>query len=296
MIRVRGLATRRGDEGSGNPGCGPPSPHPRGTGTGTSHAAHDSPEDQATGQEVTVKLTDGTHGAARAARRPVIALFVLIALAVAASLAPAAPRRAARGFPARMPGDIPVIAALGSHADACDGCHTAHAEGATPQPGLLMAPNDNQLCATCHDGQWTSKSFPGLAHYTGSAHGANPNVVWPGPDPPARMATDAGMCRNCHDPHGYNDLTGLIPRLTLQREEKLCLACHDGEGRRCRTTPPRALALAGTRACRVHARRARGAAAGRRRPGLRTASTWRGRRGGRRTRRRPYGRRCRWHH
>ncbi len=180
-----------------------------------------------------MRLTDGMHGAARATRSPVIVTpmllaLVLVALAVAASLALAAPRRPARGFPSRMPGEIPNIAAQGGHAQSCDGCHTAHSEGATPEPGLLLAPNDNQLCATCHDAPWTTKSFPGLPHFTGSAHGASPNVVWPGPDPAARMATDAGMCRNCHDPHGYTDAAGLIPNLELQREEKLCLACHDG--------------------------------------------------------------------
>jgi predicted CXXCH cytochrome family protein len=156
-----------------------------------------------------------------------VSVLALIALSVT-SLALAAPKRGAARFPSRTIAEIPAIAAQGGHADACDACHTAHGQGAEPQPGLLLAPNDNQLCATCHDQPWTTKSFPGLAYYTGSAHGANPNVIWPGPDPPARMPGDAGMCRNCHDPHGYDDASGLIPRLTLQREEKLCLNCHDG--------------------------------------------------------------------
>lgn len=168
----------------------------------------------------------------RGARAPwrgpaALAALVLVALALA-TLASAAPRRRPIKFPSRSSADIPRIAALGSHADQCDQCHTAHAEGTTPQPGLLLAPNDNQLCVNCHGAAWTSGSFPGLPLYTGAAHGASPNVVWPGPDPPARNATDAGMCRNCHDPHGYTDATGLIPRLGLQREEKLCLTCHDG--------------------------------------------------------------------
>lgn len=154
-----------------------------------------------------------------------LALVLLALLAV--SLATAAPRNRAR-FPARVAADIPRIAAQGGHADQCDRCHTAHAEGTTPQPGLLLVPNDNQLCAGCHTSTWTTGSYAGLPLYTGSAHGASGATVWPGPDPPARAQADVGMCRNCHDPHGYADAGGIIPQLALQREEKLCLTCHDG--------------------------------------------------------------------
>ena len=165
---------------------------------------------------------------ARASSRTVTALAALALCAlVLSSLASAGPRRTLK-FPSRSAADIPAIAAAGAHAEQCDDCHTAHSGSTPPQPGLLLAPNDNQLCANCHDGAWTTKSFPGLPLYTGAAHGASPDLVWPGPDPPARSATDAGMCRNCHDPHGYADATGPIPLLTLQREEKMCLACHDG--------------------------------------------------------------------
>lgn len=150
--------------------------------------------------------------------------IALFALPIGTALA----RRAAR-FPMRSPADIPAIAAQAGHASSCEGCHTMHGESIDPQPGLLMAPNDNALCASCHTvNVWTSKSFPGLALYTGAAHGASPSTVWPGPDPAARPATDAGMCRNCHDPHGYADATGIIPQLLMQREEKLCITCHDG--------------------------------------------------------------------
>ncbi len=171
-------------------------------------------------------VRDGAHGGGPLRSGLVLALLLLAGLVAATGVSVAA-RRAPR-FPLRSPLDIPAIAAQGGHADACERCHTAHAEGGTPQPGLLLAPDDNQLCASCHDGNWTTKSFPGLAHFTGTPHGSNPSAVWPGPDPPARLASDAGRCRNCHDPHGYSDANGLIPRLTLQREEKLCLTCHDG--------------------------------------------------------------------
>ena len=177
------------------------------------------------GQQMT--HTDGRKRIVKRAHWPIVSVFALLAL-TATSLAIAGPRRGAARFPQRPQAEIPLMAAQGGHADACDACHSAHGQGTTPEPGLLLAPNDNLLCATCHDNAWTTKSFPGLPFYTGSAHGSNPNVVWPGPDPPARLPSDAGRCRNCHDPHGYADATGMIPRLTLQREEKLCLSCHDG--------------------------------------------------------------------
>jgi predicted CXXCH cytochrome family protein len=129
----------------------------------------------------------------------------------------------------RQTADIPGIVAQTGHAASCEGCHSMHGEGATPEPGLLLAPNDNLLCAGCHGGTtWTTLSFPGLAHFTGSPHGSSSNAVWPGPTPAARSATDAGKCLNCHDPHGYSDANGVIPRLGLMREENLCLTCHDG--------------------------------------------------------------------
>lgn len=150
--------------------------------------------------------------------------LVLIALPLTSALA----RRPAARFPMRTPLEIPAIAAQAGHASSCEGCHTMHGESIDPLPGLLLAPSDNALCVSCHTADWSTKSFPGLALYTGAAHGASPNLVWPGPDPAARAATDAGMCRNCHDPHGYADASGVIPQLLLQREEKLCITCHDG--------------------------------------------------------------------
>ena len=157
----------------------------------------------------------------------VMASVVLACSTFAATVAIA--RRDPVRWIVRSPQEIPTIAAQAGHAQSCDGCHTMHAADATtPQPGLLLAPNDNALCANCHTAAWTTKSFAGLPLYTGSAHGSSRTMVWPGPDPAARPATDAGMCRNCHDPHGYSDATGVIPSLTLQREEKLCTTCHDG--------------------------------------------------------------------
>ncbi len=170
---------------------------------------------------------DGGTGRARHTLPLMVPGLVLAVIALCAGTALA--RRPAARFPLRSPADIPGIAAQAGHAQSCEGCHTMHGESIDPQPGLLMAPNDNALCASCHTvNVWSAKSFPGLGLYTGAAHGASSSLVWPGPDPAARPATDAGMCRNCHDPHGYADATGIIPQLLVQREEKLCVACHDG--------------------------------------------------------------------
>ncbi|MEY4070348.1 MAG: hypothetical protein RL721_962 [Candidatus Eisenbacteria bacterium] len=172
----------------------------------------------------------------RAPRREVtrtqrLAFRVLTLTVLALGLVPAGAVLARRNpvrWITRSPQDIPAIAAQAGHASSCEGCHTMHGEGVTPQPGLLLAPNDNALCASCHTAAWTDRSYAGLPLFTGSAHGASRSMLWPGPDPPARPATDVGMCQNCHDPHGYSDATGVIPRLMVQREEKACLACHDG--------------------------------------------------------------------
>jgi predicted CXXCH cytochrome family protein len=115
----------------------------------------------------------------------------------------------------------------------CAQCHDQHAsrEG-TPTGGpfesQLFAPNDNALCATCHTGAGGFEVYPGFAPWERSAHAISPSMVWPGPEPRARRSGDAGLCLNCHDPHGREDGAGAIPALAAAREEALCLACHDG--------------------------------------------------------------------
>ena len=117
----------------------------------------------------------------------------------------------------------------------CVQCHYQHAsvEGSAtgaPNPYALFAPNDNNLCGSpgCHDGAGADHIYQGLSDYTVSVHATDGSAVWPGPTPWARRTGDAGKCVNCHDPHGYTDSGGLLPTLGLAREEKLCLACHDG--------------------------------------------------------------------
>jgi hypothetical protein len=120
----------------------------------------------------------------------------------------------------------------------CAQCHVQHGGGAAPNAFALFAPNTNALCATagCHGGAAANGVFQGPTAYNTSSHATSTSVVWPGPDPtqdpntpPARPSGDWGKCVNCHNPHGYNrDGTGLIPTLLFSREEKSCLACHDG--------------------------------------------------------------------
>lgn len=156
--------------------------------------------------------------------RFVVAGLTAAALLLVSLVSLAAPRR----ILPRATDDIPKIMASGPHAGDCDRCHSLHGKNDMPQPHNLIGPNDNTLCQSCHIAGWTGESYGGQALYDGSAHGGSPVMVWPGPTPPARQEMDArGKCLNCHDPHGWEDAAGSIPRLGLAREEELCLTCHD---------------------------------------------------------------------
>ena len=122
----------------------------------------------------------------------------------------------------------------------CTQCHDEHASrDGTPTPGgphnySLFKANDNNLCFTsdgagsCHASSGPNDIYQGLTAYNGSSHETDPNMHWPGNDPPARPSSDAGKCINCHTPHGYKDGSGLIPSQAIEREEDLCEKCHDG--------------------------------------------------------------------
>jgi len=118
----------------------------------------------------------------------------------------------------------------------CAQCHDQHASRddtptGGPHPYLLYAANDNQLCADCHTGPGLLGIFAGPTVYDGSLHGLAGTMVWPGGvGPRARPAGDAGLCVNCHTPHGRADGNGLVPSLLPVREETGCLTCHDGSG------------------------------------------------------------------
>lgn len=129
----------------------------------------------------------------------------------------------------RPASEIIQILASGPHAGDCERCHSMHSEGATPQPMALVGPDDNTLCDGCHVTPWEGGSYPGATPYVNSPHGSDPAMIWPGSDPPMRTEPGAaGKCVNCHDPHGRQDGQGNVPMLAYQREEALCLTCHDG--------------------------------------------------------------------
>jgi predicted CXXCH cytochrome family protein len=151
---------------------------------------------------------------------PAVAVLVLLG-----SLASAAPPRLPRSLE-----QVTKVLAQGPHAGDCESCHSQHGGGsAIPYEHALIGPDENTLCDGCHSVPWSGGSYPGTMGYNGSSHAWSPVAIWPGPDPPGRVeAGAAGKCLNCHEPHGWQDAAGLIPSLGLAREEKLCLACHDG--------------------------------------------------------------------
>lgn len=131
----------------------------------------------------------------------------------------------------RTPELVRQILAQGPHQGECERCHTAHAgDQPEPQEHALIGPDDNTLCDGCHTTPWAGGSYAGTWLYAGSAHGSSSSMIWPGPDPPMRVESDAaGKCVNCHDPHGWTDASGTIPELLNAREESQCLTCHDGQ-------------------------------------------------------------------
>jgi predicted CXXCH cytochrome family protein len=154
-------------------------------------------------------------------------LSVTLLLVVAAGVI------AARPVPLRPPrprAALEKVLAEGPHAGECERCHTTHGDDAgIVYPNALAGPDDNSLCRRCHDVPWAGGSYGDDALYRGTSHGSSTRMVWPGPDPGMRVDVDAaGKCVNCHDPHGWTDSQGAIPMLTVQREEKLCITCHDG--------------------------------------------------------------------
>ena len=123
----------------------------------------------------------------------------------------------------------------------CGQCHFQHASydgtpTGDPFEYALFTDNTNQLCyassgaGPCHSLYATNKIYPGQSIYDLSSHSTSSVMVWPGPTPRARKSSEAGLCVNCHDPHGESDPSGLLPALTFQREEKLCYECHDASG------------------------------------------------------------------
>ena len=124
---------------------------------------------------------------------------------------------------------IGVARIAGTPRGSCGQCHVEKS-GQVNQAHALWRQNDNELCYTCHREENLNGSFPGQRVSQTATHEIDPRFIWPGPIPPLRQGlNEAGKCLNCHDPHGEKDRDGLIPSLLLAREERLCLACHDGD-------------------------------------------------------------------
>jgi predicted CXXCH cytochrome family protein len=160
-------------------------------------------------------------------RVAVLALFALLAVALLGAAKPTLQGKLRAPRPDAL---IRQSLAEGPHAGDCEQCHTTHGDDQpTVYPNALTSPDDNSLCARCHASEWSGGSFGGDVLYRGTGHGASTRMIWPGPDPGMRLEVDAATkCLNCHDPHGWADAQGAIPMLAVQREERLCLACHDG--------------------------------------------------------------------
>ena len=160
----------------------------------------------------------------------------LLAVALTATMTMTATTAQAGGvFPSTKHGDTAngVQRLADQPRGECAQCHDQHASRlgvptAGPNAYLLFAPDDNQLCATCHTGTGALSIWPGAAAYSVSSHATSGGTAWPGPVPPVRPSSDAGKCVNCHDPHGKSDASGLIPAMAVAREEALCNTCHDG--------------------------------------------------------------------
>ena len=99
----------------------------------------------------------------------------------------------------------------------CCQCHPHTVDPMMPAYDYgLFAPNDNNLCFTCHTLGSEDGIFQGNATWQQSTHALK------------SLGTDANKCTACHDPHGVKDTTGVIPAMLSAREPDLCINCHDG--------------------------------------------------------------------
>ncbi len=109
----------------------------------------------------------------------------------------------------------------------CSTCHQVH-----NSPGndgkLLRVASESALCTQCHANVDATTPASHLHPASGS--------LWPGGQygsllPAENDAAQRGGCGNCHRTHGWPDAanaTADYPSLLVEREEYLCLTCHDG--------------------------------------------------------------------
>lgn len=105
----------------------------------------------------------------------------------------------------------------------CTSCHDAHKQDADPVLKKFLAkPNSGSaLCTTCHSvpGWTTSPS----AHQASQALVANLTAR---PLPYPTVAENG--CGSCHAPHNATSAGRLVARADADREDQVCLDCHDG--------------------------------------------------------------------
>jgi predicted CXXCH cytochrome family protein len=106
-----------------------------------------------------------------------------------------------------------------------DGLHGSH-NGQGSYDDALFAPDDNDLCFTCHAAPSAASIYPGSAFWSQTIHARSQDVYLPGAD--GRPSSDANKCVNCHNPHGVRDADGLIPSMLIRRDTELCVLCHNG--------------------------------------------------------------------
>jgi predicted CXXCH cytochrome family protein len=106
---------------------------------------------------------------------------------------------------------------LTKHAGSCLQCHKGLHASHGGQPAYdfgLFAPNDNDLCFTCHAAPSFAVIYPGSAFWQQSIH--------------ARSINGGNKCIDCHEPHGVKDADGLVGAMLRRRDSDLCNTCHDG--------------------------------------------------------------------
>jgi len=145
------------------------------------------------------------------ARRAVIATVCLLTSALCLAKN-GAYRSTGHGDPTRGP-----QRRMDQPAGSCMQCHDDSTGNRTPSTNAfgLFAPNDDNLCLTCHALPGEAGIFPGNASWRQSGH--------------ALAQTKTGnRCDDCHNPHGVQDAKGVVPALLEDREPALCVKCHDG--------------------------------------------------------------------
>ena len=112
----------------------------------------------------------------------------------------------------------------------CQTCHDVHRSAAS-DGSLLRMTNGSAFCASCH--RLADTATP-ASHFFAT----NAATLWPGGQygtlfPAESNLAERGSCSGCHFAHGWPDAANPstnYPVLLVDREESLCLSCHDTNG------------------------------------------------------------------